>query len=168
MDRVDAIIAQWARECPDLDVAGMAVIGRVSRLAEIFGDAHSEVFQRYGLDRGEFDVLATLRRAGEPFRLSPSALVRSLMMSSGGMTSRLDRLEAAGLVRRHPDPRDRRGVQVELTPEGLARVDEALSAHVQNQRKLLAGLPPLRQQELARTLRQLLLALEGGPEDEGA
>lgn len=166
-DRVDLILEQWRRERPDLDASTMGVIGRINRLSTLFGQAHTGVFARFELDRGEFDVLATLRRSGAPFRLSPTQLFRSLMMSSGGMTNRLDRLERAGLVRRVPDPRDRRSVQVELTEHGLKTVDDAVSAHVENQHRLLAAMPPADRDAVAALLRRLLLALEGGPEDEG-
>jgi DNA-binding MarR family transcriptional regulator len=166
-DRVDLILEQWRRERPELDTSTMGVIGRVNRLSTLFGQAHTEVFARFGLDRGEFDVLATLRRSGAPFRLSPTQLFRSLMMSSGGMTSRIDRLERAGLVRRVPDPRDRRSVRVELTEHGLKTVDDAVAAHVENQHRLLASVPPEDRERLAGLMRALLLALEGGPEDEG-
>lgn len=166
-DRVDRILEQWRRERPELDTSTMGVIGRINRLSTLFGQAHAEVFARYGLDRGEFDVLATLRRSGAPYCLSPTQLFRSLMMSSGGMTNRLDRLERAGLVRREPDPRDRRGVQVELTGQGLKTIDDAVAAHVENQQRLLASVPPEDRERLAGLMRVLLLALERGPEDEG-
>ena len=166
-DRVDAILEQWRRERPELDTSTMGVIGRVNRLSTLFGQSHAEVFARFGIDRGEFDVLATLRRSGAPYRLSPTQLFRSLMMSSGGMTSRLDRLERAGLVRRVPDPNDRRSVRVELTGHGLETVDRAVEAHVENQHRLLAGLTELDRERLATLMRGLLVSLEGGPEDEG-
>ncbi|HYH81329.1 MAG TPA: MarR family transcriptional regulator [Longimicrobium sp.] len=166
-DRVDLILEQWRRERPDLDTSTMGVIGRIYRVSTLLGQSHTEVFARFGLDRGEFDVLATLRRSGAPFRLSPTQLFRSLMMSSGGMTNRLDRLERAGLARRVPDPRDRRSVQVELTDHGLKTVDEAVAAHVENQHRLLASMPAADRDAVAALLRRLLLALEGGPEDEG-
>ncbi|HET7460635.1 MAG TPA: MarR family transcriptional regulator [Longimicrobium sp.] len=165
-DRVDAILEQWRRERPELDTSTMGVIGRVNRLAALFGQSHIQVFARFGIDRGEFDVLATLRRSGAPYQLSPTQLFRSLMMSSGGMTSRLDRLERAGLVRRVPDPNDRRSVRVELTAHGLATVDQAVEAHVENQHRLLAGLTEFDRERLASLMRGLLLSLEGGPEDE--
>jgi len=166
-DRVDLILEQWRRERPELDASTMGVIGRINRLSTLFGQSHAEVFARFGLDRGEFDVLATLRRSGAPFRLSPTQLFRSLMMSSGGMTSRIDRLERAGLVRRVPDARDRRSVQVELTEHGLKTADDAVAAHVENQQRLLASVSPEDRGRMAELMRALLLALEGGPEDEG-
>jgi len=166
-DRVDAILEQWRRERPELDTSTMGVIGRINRLATLFGQSHAEVFAAFGIDRGEFDVLATLRRSGEPYRLSPTELFRTLMMSSGGMTSRLDRLERAGLVRRVPDPRDRRSVRVELTDHGRETIDRAVEAHVANQHQLLAALSGADRERLAGVMRALLRSLEGGPEDEG-
>lgn len=165
-DRVDAILDQWRRERPDLDASTMGVIGRVNRLSTLFGQSHAEVFAGFGIDRGEFDVLATLRRSGAPYRLSPTQLFRSLMMSSGGMTSRLDRLERAGLVRRVPDPNDRRSVGVELTDHGLQTIDRTVEAHVENQHRLLASFTEFDRERLAGLMRSLLLSLEGGPEDE--
>lgn len=165
-DRVDAILEQWRREFPELDVSTMGLIGRINRLATLFGQKHAELFSRFGIDRGEFDVLATLRRSGAPHRLSPTQLVRSLMMSSGGMTDRLDRLERAGLVRRVAHARDRRSIHVELTKPGLKMINEAVKAHVQNQHKLVEALPKGDRQQLAEALRRLLLALEGAPEDK--
>lgn len=165
-DRVDVILEQWRRERSDLDTSAMGVIGRVNRLSALFGQSHAEVFARFGIDRGEFDVLATLRRSGAPYRLSPTQLFRSVMMSSGGMTSRIDRLERAGLVRRIPDERDRRSVRVELTEHGLSTVNQAVEAHVANQHRLLASLTEHDRERLAALMRGLLVALEGGPEDE--
>lgn len=161
-DRVDLILSQWQRERPDLDISAMELIGRISRLATLFGHAHVKVFTRFGIDRGEFDVLATLRRSGAPYRLSPTQLFRSLMISSGGMTDRLDRLEAAGLVRRTPGRRDRRSIPVELTKRGLKVINEAATAHVENQHRLVQALPEAERERLARSMRTLLLALEDG------
>src|SRR3954469_16870332 len=117
-DGVDRIIDQWRTERPDLDTTAMAIFGRVFRLARNGGDAVERVYAEYGIGRAEFDVLATLRRAGPPYRLSPGALAASMMLSSGGTTARLDRLEKAGLVERSPDPNDRRGVLVRLSNRG--------------------------------------------------
>ncbi|MGW5204740.1 MarR family winged helix-turn-helix transcriptional regulator [Streptomyces griseoincarnatus] len=159
-DPVDAIIEQWARVRPDLDTAGMEVFGRVYRLARAMGDRHERVYAPFGISRGEFDVLATLRRAGEPYTLSPRQLSATLMLTTGGMTGRLDRLERAGLLRRSPDPHDRRGLQVTLTEEGLRLIDEAVVAGVTEQSRALAALGPERSALLADLLRDLLLATE--------
>ncbi|WP_458078469.1 MarR family winged helix-turn-helix transcriptional regulator [Streptomyces sp. EMB26] len=159
-DPVDAIIEQWARVRPDLDTAGMEVFGRVYRLARAMGDRHERVYAPFGISRGEFDVLATLRRAGEPYTLSPRQLSATLMITTGGMTGRLDKLERAGLLRRSPDPHDRRGLQVTLTEEGLRLIDEAVVAGVTEQSRALAALGPERSALLADLLRDLLLATE--------
>ncbi len=159
-DPVDAIIEQWARVRPDLDTAGMEVFGRVYRLARAMGDRHERVYAPFGISRGEFDVLATLRRAGKPYTLSPRQLSATLMLTTGGMTGRLDKLERAGLLRRSPDPHDRRGLQVTLTEEGLRLIDEAVVAGVTEQSRALAALGPERSALLADLLRDLLLATE--------
>ncbi len=157
-DDVDRIIEQWARERPDLETPAMAVFGRIYRLARIVGDRQEAVYAQFGLNRGEFDVLATLRRSGAPFQLSPKALCASLMLSSGGMTGRLDRLERAGLVTRSPDPTDRRGLVITLTDRGRELVDEAVAAGLALQREILERLPPDSRAQLADLLRDLLAA----------
>ncbi|MFF8584488.1 MarR family winged helix-turn-helix transcriptional regulator [Streptomyces althioticus] len=159
-DPVDAIIEQWARVRPDLDTAGMEVFGRVYRLARAMGDRHERVYAPFGISRGEFDVLATLRRAGEPYALSPRQLSATLMLTTGGMTGRLDKLERAGLLRRSPDPHDRRGLQVTLTEEGLRLIDEAVAVGAAEQSRALAALGPERSALLSDLLRDLLLATE--------
>jgi DNA-binding MarR family transcriptional regulator len=160
-DAVDRIVEQWRRERPDLDAAPMGIIGRISRISELVQRELDRVFARFGLSGGDFDVLATLRRSGAPYRLTPGELSRSTMVTSGGMTKRLDRLEAAGLIRREPDPRDRRGKQIALTVEGRALVDDAVEAHLANEERLLEGLAAPKREELAELLRELLLALDG-------
>jgi DNA-binding MarR family transcriptional regulator len=155
-DGVDRIIEQWARERPDLDTAAMAVFGRVYRLARVGGDQVEKEYARYGIGRPEFDVLATLRRSGPPYQLAPSALASSMMLSSGGTTARLDRLERAGLVERSPSPTDRRSVLVRLTDAGREIVDGAVGAGLAEQRRLLSHLPEDRVRELADLLREAL------------
>lgn len=159
-DGVDRIVEQWARERPDLDTTTMAVFGRVFRLARLVGDEMEAVYAAHRIGRPEFDVLATLRRAGTPHELSPGALAASMMLSSGGTTARIDRLEAAGLVRRSPDPHDRRGVVVGLTARGRRLVDAALEAGLARQQELLAHLRPAEQARLSALLRQVLAPLE--------
>ena len=161
---VDLILGQWKKERPDLDTSPMGVIGRVSRLELHLDRLLSEVFARYQLVRGEFDVLATLRRSGPPFRLNPKVMSSRLMLSSGAMTNRLDNLEARGLIRRIPDPSDRRALLIELTPSGKALIDEALAAHVANEDRILGPLNKKERRELATLLRKWLLSLEGGAE----
>jgi len=160
MDRAARAVAQWRRERPDLEVRPMLVLGRLSEAAGLIGQERlAPVFARFGLQRGEFDVLATLRRAGKPFALTPTALYEATMISSGAMTNRLDRLEAAGLIRRAPHPDDRRGVLVSLTDKGRKLIDQALEAHVENQRQILSGLTPAEQESLAGLLEKLLAGL---------
>ncbi|MGI5177331.1 MarR family winged helix-turn-helix transcriptional regulator [Dactylosporangium sp. CA-152071] len=161
-DDVDRIVEQWARERPDLETEAMAAFGRVYRLAKIVGDRQERVYGALGLNRGEFDVLATLRRSGEPFQLSPKALTSSLMLTSGGMTGRLDRLERAGLVARSPDPADRRGLVVTLTGAGRVLVDEAVAVGLAEQREVFERLPEPRRRQLSALLRELLSAAEEG------
>ncbi|MFF5155722.1 MarR family winged helix-turn-helix transcriptional regulator [Streptomyces sp. NPDC000348] len=159
-DPVDAIIEQWARVRPDLDTAGMEVFGRVFRLARAMGDRMEQAYAPYGISRGEFDVLATLRRSGEPYALSPRQLSATLMLTTGGMTGRLDKLERAGLLRRSPDPHDRRGLQVTLTEEGLRLIDAAVGAGLAVQTEALSTLDGERAGQLAGLLRELLSATE--------
>lgn len=159
-DPVDAIIGQWAVVRPDLDTAAMEVFGRVYRLARAMGERTEKAYARFGITRGEFDVLATLRRAGEPYTLSPRQLSSTLMLTTGGMTGRLDKLERAGLVSRSPDPHDRRGLQVTLTEEGLSRVDEAVGVGLAAQAEALAALDTEKAGQLADLLRELLAATD--------
>jgi DNA-binding MarR family transcriptional regulator len=161
-DLVDEILDQWKRECPDLDCKPMAVFGRLNRLDRVSNAAIEARLGEHGLSRGEFDVLATLRRGGEPYTLAPTALARWMMLSSAAMTNRVDRLEAAGLVERRPDPGDRRGVLVALTPDGKRVVDAAVADHVDNERRLLEPLTAEDQQTLNALLRKLLLGLRSG------
>src|SRR4051812_14953271 len=160
-DHVDVLMRQWRRERPDLDPAPMGVFGRISRLAALLQHELEAVFDRYGLVRGDLDVLATLRGAGPPYRLTPGELTRATMVTTGGMTKRLDRLEARGLVRRDPDPTDRRGRLIGLTDQGRTLVDEVVQAELDNEERLLARLPTRDRERLARLLRSLLLQLEG-------
>ena len=162
-DDVDRIIEQWGRERPDLDTTAMAVFGRIYRLARTAGDEVERAYAEFGIGRAEFDVLATLRRAGEPYELSPGALAASMMLSTGGTTARLDRLEKAGLAERRPSPTDRRGVLVRLTDTGRTTVDGALESLLARERALLAGLGPRQQSQLAGLLRELVVPFEAEP-----
>ena len=156
-DPVDAIIDQWAAARPDLDTTAMAVFGRVNRLSRTLGDRMEKTYARFGISRGEFDVLATLRRSGEPFTLSPRQLSATLMLTTGGMTGRLDKLERAGLLRRSPDPHDRRALQVTLTEEGLRLIDEAVQVGLAVQTEALAHLNAEQAGQLADLLRLLVV-----------
>jgi DNA-binding MarR family transcriptional regulator len=159
-DEVDELIAQWHAQRPDLDVGPMHVLSRVSRLARHLDIARRSAFASHGLETWEFDVLSALRRVGPPFQLTPGALLRATLVTSGTMTNRIDRLTEAGLVHREPDPRDRRGVLVTLTEEGKARVDAALEDLLTSERKLLAGLGEDQRMALAGMLRVLLAPLD--------
>ncbi len=158
-DHLDFVLDQWARERPDLDVSAMGVIGRLSRLSRLVGTELEKAFGKHGLDRGAFDMLATLRRSGPPFTLTPAGLMRASMVTSGAITQRLDRLEARGWVTRSPSDTDGRGVLVALTDSGLALIDAALADHVANEERILASLSAEQREQLASTLRQLLVAL---------
>ncbi|MET9909941.1 MarR family transcriptional regulator [Streptomyces sp. NPDC006476] len=155
-DAVDAIIEQWARARPDLDTRAMEVFGRIHRLSRTMGDLAEKAYAPYGISRGEFDVLATLRRAGEPYTLSPRQLSATLMLTTGGMTGRLDKLERAGLLRRAPDPHDRRALQVTLTEKGLDVIDQAVGAGLSVQTEALSTLTEEQADQLADLLRELL------------
>jgi DNA-binding MarR family transcriptional regulator len=160
VDRADIAVAQWARERPDLPALPMAIFGRLSDAAErVTRDHMNPLFAEAGLQRGEFDVLATLRRSGEPYMLSPTTLYEATMISSGGMTSRLDRLERAGLIERRPDPNDRRGKLIALTDAGRRVVDETIGRHVSNEQRLLSVLTPAEQEKLNALLRKLIAGL---------
>ncbi|MDT0166523.1 MarR family transcriptional regulator [Actinotalea sp. AC32] len=155
-DEVDRIVESWRRERPDLDVAPLEVLSRVSRLARHLDLARRTAFDRHDLELWEFDVLSALRRAGEPYQLSPGTLVTQTLVTSGTMTNRIDRLAARGLVERRPAPADRRGVLVRLTPAGLTRVDAALKDLLRVERELLGDLPERDRETLAALLRTLV------------
>ncbi len=155
-DEVDRLVRAWRKERPDLDVSPLQVLSRVSRLAKHLDRARRAAFAEHDLEPWEFDVLTALRRSGAPYELSPGQLLRATLVTSGTMTNRIDRLAAAGLVRRRPDPEDRRGVLVSLTEEGMARVDAALADLLRRERELLAGLDKEAQRTLADHLRTLL------------
>lgn len=154
-DDVDHFIAQRAKESPDIDTAGMAIFGRIHRIATRVGPHMEALFARHGLDRGEFDVLATLQRSGPPYKLAPTALYTSLMLSSGGLTHRLKRLEAAGLIRREPSPDDGRSLIVALTDEGQQRTRKAFNEDMQMEVSWLAVLTAEERRTLADLLRKL-------------
>jgi len=159
-DEVDDLVAAWHSERPDLDVDPLQVLSRVSRLARHLDRARRAAFLGHGLETWEFDVLSALRRQGAPYQLSPGALLRTTLVTSGTMTNRVDRLAEAGLVRREPDPQDRRGVLVTLTPAGVDRVDAALADLLRNEHSLLSGLSQADRQTLADLLRVLLAPLD--------
>jgi DNA-binding MarR family transcriptional regulator len=159
-DHVDEIVGQWRRERPDLDVAPLGLWGRLFRVVDLADEALGPEFARHGLQPGWFDLLAALRRAGPPYELNPTELMRATLVSSGGITKRLDRLEDAGLVERRPDPADRRGTRVRLTRRGRAVIDRAIETHVANEERLLSSLGAGDRRALDELLRTLLSDLE--------
>lgn len=159
-DFADIAVRHWRRERPDLDLAAMATLARFARLHIVGGQLVDEVFERFGLDRGEFDVLASLRRTGAPFAMAPSRLSEILLITRAGVTKRVDRLERRGLVRRQTQTQteDRRSRHIELTPEGRTLVDEVVTEHTKNESRLLAALDPAEREAFDRALRTLLTA----------
>lgn len=155
-DAVDRIVEQWARELPELPTEAMSLFGRIYRVSAAAGDIMERVYAGFGITRSDFDVLATLRRSGPPYQLSPGALTSTLMLSTAGMTGRLNRLQVAGLVLRSPDTTDRRSVLVRLSETGLAVIEEAVVAGVAVQQQLLNSLEGPRRAELDQLLRELL------------
>jgi DNA-binding MarR family transcriptional regulator len=164
-DRIDERRAQWAEELPAVNTVGMAILGRMRWLTLRTRPPIEALFARAGLDAGEFDVLATLLRSGAPHRLRPTELYRSLMISSGGLTNRLDRLERAGLIRRGAPDADARSLPVELTAEGRKRTEAAFREDMKLEGRLLAALSPAETRQLESLLRKLVRSLD---EDEPA
>ena len=160
MDHVDHILKQWRQERPDLDVAPMATIGRVKRLNHALMRAMEKTWAKYGLTDASFDVLATLRREGAPYTLSPSDLMTSTMVTSGTMTHRINLLEKAGLIERVKNPEDGRGFLISLSQRGLDLIDEAVAAHVETQAQLVSGLTDEQRQQLDELLKQFLAGVE--------
>ncbi|MER7671125.1 MarR family transcriptional regulator [Kitasatospora sp. NPDC096128] len=157
-DTVDDIAEQWARNRPDLPLEAMALIGRLRRLNVRVDNALRDYFLTCGLDPSEFDVLATLRRSGEPYELNARALLKSAMVTSGAITNRVDKLSAKGLVERNPCATDRRAVLVRLTPAGKDLIDAALPGHIRNEESLLTALDADERAQLDSLLRKLLIA----------
>jgi DNA-binding MarR family transcriptional regulator len=157
-DEVDEIVDAWRRTRSDLDVEPLQILSRISRLADVLDDRRAAAFVEHGLQRHEFDVLAALRRSGDPFEMTAGELCAATYVTSGTMTSRLDRLVARKLVIRRPDEDDGRLVQVRLTAAGRRRVDGAFTALLDSERELLAKLTSAKRDRLAATLRELLSA----------
>jgi DNA-binding MarR family transcriptional regulator len=167
-DEVDELVAGWHAERPDLDVEPLQVLSRVSRLARHLDRARTAAFAAHGLQAWEFDVLSALRRQGPPYQLSPGALLRATLVTSGTMTNRIDRLADAGLVSRRPDPADKRGVLVALTDPGRAAADATLADLLISERQLLTGLDGAQRRELAALLRILLAPFDAVQAPESA
>ena len=162
-DRIDLVEAAWLRERPDLDVSPLQVIARLHRVANHLTDELVAVYARHGLSEGDFDVLATLRRSGPPFERSPGDLAASTLVTSGGMTKRVDRLVAAGLVTRRVSEDDARARVVALTDRGREVVDAAFTEHMANERRLVDLIAPGQARALEDALRTWLAALEEPP-----
>ncbi|KAB2344047.1 MarR family winged helix-turn-helix transcriptional regulator [Actinomadura rudentiformis] len=159
-DEVDRLVEAWHTERPDLDVQPLHVLSRISRLARHLDRARRAVFAAHDLEPWEFDVLTALRRAGTPYELSPGRLLRATLVTSGTMTNRIDRLAAAGLVERHPDPGDKRGVLVRLTDAGQTRVDAAFADLLRREHDILDSLSAAERESLAGLLRTLLVPFD--------
>lgn len=160
-DHVDRLRSQWARELPDLDTEPMAILGRAKRLSNLVAPSIEKTFEDFGLDRGEFDVIATLRRSGPLFRLTPTEIYTTLMLSSGGLTHRLDRLVKAGLIRREKSESDGRSLLVALTPNGIALAEKAFRVDMANELEFLKDLNVRERETLANLLRKLVQSIEG-------
>ncbi|MDR3396773.1 MAG: MarR family transcriptional regulator [Pandoraea sp.] len=159
-DAVDSILAQWHRERPDLDVSPMGVIGRLKRCAALVQQQLDATFAEFDMSGWEFDMLATLRRSGAPYRLAPTALFSTLMVTSGTMTHRLQRLEARGWIARVANPDDARSLLVQLTDAGFALIERAVEAHVANEHRMLAPLTKASLADIESGLSAWLRALE--------
>ncbi|MBY6199243.1 MarR family winged helix-turn-helix transcriptional regulator [Vibrio hangzhouensis] len=140
MDAIDRVVEQWANQKPELDTEPMAMMGRLMRIAKYMETKVAELHKKYELKLGEFDVLATLRRSGKPYRLTPSELINTMMLTSGAMTNRLDKLESKGLISREHSKEDRRSVSVQLTQDGLVLIDKMIEEHVEVQNGLVKSL----------------------------
>src|SRR5258708_8338943 len=167
-DEVDELVGRWRAERPDLDVAPLQVLSRVSRLARHLDRARTAAFAAHGLQAWEFDVLSALRRQGPPYQLSPGALLRATLVTSGTMTNRIDRLADAGLVSRRPDPADKRGVLVTLTARGRDVAGAALADLLASDRELLTGLDAPQQRGLPALLRILLAPFDASQAPDSA
>ncbi|MCY1196316.1 MarR family transcriptional regulator [Achromobacter veterisilvae] len=159
-DLVDLVISQWTEECPGQDFSPMSVVTRVFRLNALATRNVNRGFRRHTLHQGEFDVLATLYRSGAPYALNPQKLVEALLLTSGAMTNRLDRLEQAGLLVRSPNPDDRRGVIVSLTAEGLRLIKAVLKDYMKDLNELLEPLSASERRQLAGLLKKMLIRLD--------
>lgn len=157
-DSIDQLQQDWAQQRPDLDVRPMGVVTRIQALAKILGDQAASRLQQFGLQWFQYDVLATLRRQGEPFCMAATKLADTTMLTSGAMTNRIDHLEAAGLVRRLKDPDDRRRVLVQLTGKGLRLVDRASEARFEAALEALEGLTPGQVRTLSALLRRVMVS----------
>ncbi|MFG3258653.1 MarR family winged helix-turn-helix transcriptional regulator [Streptomyces sp. NPDC048172] len=155
-DAVAAVLEQWRRECPSLDVSPIGVVGRIMRLSRLWDKEIKDFLAEHGLEPGEFDILSTLRRSGEPYELSAGTFLKASLVTTGAITLRVDRMAAKGMVERVPDANDRRSVKIRLTPEGLETIDRVLPLHLANEARLLDGIDAEQQAGLAATLAAVL------------
>jgi DNA-binding MarR family transcriptional regulator len=160
-DEVDGLVADWRRERPDLDIAPLEVLSRITRVARQLDIARRAAFAEHGLEIWGFDVLAALRRAGKPYQLTPGQLIHENLVTSGTITNRLDRLESEGLLTRYPDPYDGRGIRVEITAQGIQVIDAALDSLLLREREFMKSLNVTEQETLAQFLSAILSELEG-------
>jgi len=160
MNKINNIIKQWNNERPDLDVSSMELIGRFKKINSLLVKEMDKTFTEYDLNHASFDVLATLRRSGKPYALSPNELLATMMVTSGTMTNRIDRLVKTGLVKRIANPNDGRGFIISLTDSGFSLIDKAVTAHVETQTKLTSGLSAKEQQQLNVLLSKFLNSFE--------
>lgn len=160
MDAIDRVVEHWAKEKPDLETEPMAIMGRLMRIAKYMETEVAQLHKRYDLKLGEFDVLATLRRSGQPFRLTPSELIDSMMLTSGAMTNRLDKLESKGLISREHSKEDRRSVTVELTQDGFVLIDKIIEEHAAVQAKLVKGMNANQKKQMNTLLKSWLTQYE--------
>ena len=160
MDAIDRVVEQWAKEKPELETEPMAMMGRIMRIAKYMETQVAELHKKYDMKLGEFDVLATLRRSGKPYRLTPSELIGSMMLTSGAMTNRLDKLEAKGLISREHSKEDSRSVSVQLTKDGLILIDQMMTEHVETQKKLVKSLSASQKKNTNQLLKTWLSAYE--------
>ncbi|WP_428410071.1 MarR family winged helix-turn-helix transcriptional regulator [Hyphococcus sp.] len=158
-DHVDLLVRQWAEEMPDMDTAGMEIFGRARRISRKVSEEIVPLLKAYGIDGGQFYVLTALRRAGEPYELRPTEIYQTLMISSGGLTNRLSRLEAAGLIRRRASKEDARSMTVQLTAKGRKLVEQAIREDMAREAELLKGLTGEEKKTLANLLRKLSLSV---------
>ncbi|HSM95705.1 MAG TPA: MarR family transcriptional regulator [Rhizomicrobium sp.] len=165
-DHVARVQAQWRRELPDVDMEGARILGRARRITLLSRVEIEAVFARHGIDTGEFDVIATLRRSGPPYALRPTELFQSLMISSGGLTDRLTRLEKRGLIRRRPSEEDRRSLLVELTAKGRAVAEAALREDMAIENAMVGALTRDERTELIGLLRKLAAGVEARAESK--
>jgi DNA-binding MarR family transcriptional regulator len=161
-DDIDRLVAQWAGERPDLDLETMGRVARLMHLGRRIGEEVAATGGRYGITVAEGDILFTLRRSGAPYRLSPSQISAALLVPSGTLTSRLDRLEAKGAIQRVANPSDRRSMEVQLTEAALELVDQAVTQHVANEQRVLSALSERERAQLDRLARKLLDGLDAG------